>query len=46
MADDAKEAQEPDEQPGVSDQEQETWEWARAAGVSREELLKALERAA
>ena len=43
MADDLKEAAEPGEQPGRAEQEPEVWDWARAAGVSREDLLKALE---
>lgn len=43
MADDQKEATELKEQPGAVEQEPELWDWARAAGVSREDLLRALE---
>jgi hypothetical protein len=43
MADDPKEAGEFHEQPAGAEQEPDVWDWARAAGVSREDLLKALE---
>ena len=43
MADVLNEAAERDEQTGCAEQEPEIWDWARAAGVSREDLLKALE---
>lgn len=41
--DDVDEVPEP-QQPKAEeeDQERETWDWARAAGVSREDLLRAL----
>ena len=44
MADELKEAEERDEKARTPEQDPEIWDWARAAGVSREELLKALER--
>lgn len=43
MADELNETAERDEQTGCAEQEPEIWDWARAAGVSREDLLKALE---
>ena len=45
MAEDRNEANESDEQPPVrlAEQDPELWDWARAAGVSREDLLRALE---
>jgi hypothetical protein len=43
MADELKQANEQDEQPTGLDQDPELWDWARAAGVSREDLLRAIE---
>lgn len=43
MAED-KEAQDRDERAAEAEQEPELWDWARAAGVSREDLAKALKR--
>jgi hypothetical protein len=43
MDDDLKQAAEADEQPGGLELDPEIWDWARTAGVSREELLRALE---
>ena len=42
--DDVEEVPQP-QQPSAEEQERETWDWARAAGVSREDLLRALELA-
>ena len=39
--DDVDEVPEP-QQPKAEEEERETWDWARAAGVSREDLLRAL----
>ena len=33
-----------DEQPDAVDQEPELWDWARTAGISREELRAAVEQ--
>lgn len=46
MADESNESPDPEEQPigAEEQQEPEIWDWARAAGVSREDLLRALER--
>lgn len=33
-----------DEQPGLADQDPDLWDWARTAGVSREELRAAVEQ--
>ncbi len=33
-----------DEQPGPVDQDPDLWDWARTAGVSREELRAAVEQ--
>lgn len=35
---------EPEEQPTGADQDPDLWDWARTAGVSREELLAAVGR--
>ena len=35
---------EPDEQPTNADQDPELWDWARTAGLSRDELLAAVGR--
>lgn len=43
MEDDLKPATELDEGLIGLEQEPEMWDWARAAGVSREDLLRALE---
>lgn len=43
MADELNESAERDDQTGCAEQEPDIWDWARAAGVSREDLLKALE---
>ena len=43
--DDVNELPEPEQQPNGAEQEPEAWDWARAAGVSREDLLRALELA-
>jgi len=43
MAED-KEARDGDESAPEAEQDSELWDWARAAGVSREDLLRALER--
>lgn len=45
MAEELKQATDLDEHPTPLDTESETWDWARAAGVSREDLLKAVELA-
>lgn len=42
MEDDLKPAEEAGEQPAGLEQETDLWDWARTAGVSREELLRAL----
>lgn len=43
MEDNLKQAAQADEQPAALEQEPDIWDWARTAGVSREELLRALE---
>jgi hypothetical protein len=43
MADDLKEAAPTEQKDSTLDLDPELWDWARAAGVSREELLRALE---
>lgn len=43
MEDDLKQAAEADEQHAGLELDPEIWDWARTAGVSREELLRALE---
>lgn len=44
MAEELKETKPADELAVPIEQEPELWDWARAAGVSREELLAAVER--
>lgn len=44
MAEDLKHASEPERRDDTQQQEPELWDWARTAGVSREELAAALER--
>ena len=44
MAEDFKHAGEPERRDETEHQERELWDWARTAGVSREELAAALER--
>ena len=41
---DPKESRELDEQPTGADPDPDLWDWARTAGVSREELLAAVEQ--
>jgi hypothetical protein len=43
MADESKQADELENLPAGLDQEPDLWDWARTAGVSREELLAAVE---
>jgi hypothetical protein len=43
MAEELKQDRSLEEQPEPFEAESETWDWARAAGVSREELIKAVE---
>ena len=44
MADESKQASETTTEPSAGpDRETELWDWARTAGVSREELLRAME---
>lgn len=42
MADDLRQ-EEVEDPPAEAEAEPEVWDWARAAGVSREDLLRALE---
>jgi hypothetical protein len=42
--DDLNDRHDLDEQPAPLDQDPELWDWARTAGVSREELRAAVER--
>jgi DNA-binding phage protein len=43
MEDDLKQAGELTDEPIAMEQDPEMWDWARTAGVSREDLLRALE---
>ena len=43
MAEELKQATDFDEPAKPLETDCETWDWARAAGVSREDLLKAVE---
>lgn len=42
--DDLNDTHDPGGEPTLPDQEPELWDWARTAGVSREELRAAVER--
>ena len=44
MADDFKEAVDLEQKPAEREPDEDGWDWVRAAGVSREELLLAIER--
>lgn len=44
MAEDKEARDRGDERAADAEQEPELWDWARAAGVSREDLAKALKR--
>ena len=45
MAEDRKQADDEEDQArSRPEQDPELWDWARTAGVSREDLVKALER--
>lgn len=44
MAEDLKHASEPERRDETQQHDPELWDWARTAGVSREELAAALER--